>query len=140
MSNEDRLRVLQSLIKRAQTIPSPYPNFKAVRPLVIGMEQILCDQYPEKDERRDIRLGILSIIVGRGIGTTYDLRVAELRTILGQLFSNRDDENATGTEQFLEHMAQLYKSQGFHRPSRDSNISWGNGDATSVSDLHEAPF
>jgi hypothetical protein len=111
------LETLRTILDREHTFHPANrnrpPDFKIhVRPLVITMEDFLKERgFTHKDYRRDIRLGMLSIILGRMVETTYDLSAYQCSQVYFFL-QDRDTWQLDPTaERFLEDLAKRAESQ-----------------------------
>jgi hypothetical protein len=79
-------------------LPSKYPNIKPIQALLNGF---LVETIDDKDERRKIRLEILSLWVEKKVESAYDLTVYQCSCIPDFLEINEDGSYGRRTKKFL---------------------------------------
>lgn len=78
-------------------------EYDDIQALVITLEEWLRDRgYGNKNERKRIRLAILSLITDKTIGTTYDLTKYQAKTIYHWLTSPETNDLREHGRHFLE--------------------------------------
>jgi hypothetical protein len=104
---EDELQTLRHLLARDMTCEES--SYDDIRPLVISLEKFLVDEgILDKNQRRSVRLRMLSTIMGEEIESTYDLSPVRCRTIFWFV---RDPNTYAFTdrgERFLKDLASFH--------------------------------
>jgi len=96
-----------------------HAGYANVRPINIIIEDHLLSRMRGMQQRREMRLGILSLWIGEPIGTTYDLTVYQCSTILDFLeydyHTYQISERARG---FLEDSEKQVEASSLQQSSR----------------------
>lgn len=136
---EDQLTALRALLFREDFFENPYrkSTLSDIKPLVIYMEVWLKECSVPYDRRRDIRLDVLSFIVGFSVDTTYDLTSYQSHTIYGFLVDESLHKRLgfTGGE-FLAHCKEHAEASPLRRERTTSvNQTWDNRTYTGMSSM-----
>lgn len=143
-SYENEVKILRNLFSREGEHPFAYSDAtsKQIQCIVISMETFLIKHgYKQRDERRELRLAMLSDIMGREITTTNDLSAYQCSVIISQLlrdeYGRPDDKVA---ERFFEDCKDKVEGTDLSRKIRDSSDQRKTAKDTEVRILRELGF
>lgn len=99
------LQALRNRVRSEHNLESKYvlARYANIRPVNITIEDALKVYNLKPDERREVRLGILSLWVGEHVTSSYDLTIYQCSTILDFLeYDNRTFSISERAKRFLE--------------------------------------
>lgn len=123
------LEALREQISQEHSLRVKYlrPQYSNIEPIVILLNTFL-REIKDKDERRRVRLAMLSLWVGQELETTYDLTVYQCSII--PMFLELEDNGCYGsrTERFLSdtqaHVeGRVVQGEDEYHPLRNDNAS-----------------
>lgn len=116
------------------------PNHATLLPVIIMLDNWLGPRYPDRHERRNMRLAILSLWLDKKVESTYDLTVYQVSCILDFLEYDEGEVLNKRAQHFLEDTEARAKSENIDRESISRQAPSSGRTPNKVPDMSEFGF